>query len=280
MQWYYAINNQRLGPVSQADLERLAAEGTIKPDTLVWRAGMAQWETYAKAVTAATATPPLPTSAGATSAGAASGDTAVCSITGRTYLKSEMVQHNGQWIGPDARDGYFARLKEQTTGLRLSDEVPAGVPRYGGFWFRVLAAIIDIIAINILERTVAVFVALPQIDYHRLTEMQQDPGAMMNYIFPLIRQMMLVSLLVSAAYEIICVATFSSTPGKIIFGMKVLCPDGKKITLVQNIGRYLLKKVFSTITLGLAYIVVGVDREKRGLHDMICGTRVIKTRSS
>jgi hypothetical protein len=46
MDWYYAQHDQRMGPVNEADLERLVKEGTITPDSLVWHEGMAQWTRY------------------------------------------------------------------------------------------------------------------------------------------------------------------------------------------------------------------------------------------
>src|SRR5205085_12021153 len=54
MQWYYAIGDQRHGPVIQSEFERLVSVGTIKPDTLVWRQGMAAWQPYAAAMSATT----------------------------------------------------------------------------------------------------------------------------------------------------------------------------------------------------------------------------------
>jgi len=35
MQWYYAVGDQRKGPVDQAEFDRLAANGAIARDTLV-----------------------------------------------------------------------------------------------------------------------------------------------------------------------------------------------------------------------------------------------------
>ena len=43
MDWYYAINGQRVGPVSESNFAQLVANGVITEDTLVWRKGMAQW---------------------------------------------------------------------------------------------------------------------------------------------------------------------------------------------------------------------------------------------
>lgn len=41
--WYYSINNQRFGPVDRYTVSNMLATGNIKPETLVWRAGMPNW---------------------------------------------------------------------------------------------------------------------------------------------------------------------------------------------------------------------------------------------
>ncbi|MBP90089.1 MAG: hypothetical protein CMJ64_25845 [Planctomycetaceae bacterium] len=43
-QWYYARDGKQLGPVSAEALHRLAREGQLNGDNLVWRAGMEKWE--------------------------------------------------------------------------------------------------------------------------------------------------------------------------------------------------------------------------------------------
>lgn len=48
MQWYYAVGSERRGPVETATFNRLVASGTIQPDTLVWRTGMAEWQAWSE----------------------------------------------------------------------------------------------------------------------------------------------------------------------------------------------------------------------------------------
>lgn len=48
MKWYYVQAGQQVGPVSETDLANLAAAGTIKSDTLVWREGMPNWIPYSQ----------------------------------------------------------------------------------------------------------------------------------------------------------------------------------------------------------------------------------------
>ncbi len=42
-EWYYARNNQRLGPVSMEQLKQLSSRGELSPTDLVWKDGMANW---------------------------------------------------------------------------------------------------------------------------------------------------------------------------------------------------------------------------------------------
>jgi predicted Zn finger-like uncharacterized protein len=44
VEWYYAVDQQQMGPVTWAALLELARNGTLKPTQLVWTDGMAQWE--------------------------------------------------------------------------------------------------------------------------------------------------------------------------------------------------------------------------------------------
>lgn len=41
--WFYAVGDERIGPVAEAELRRWLAVGKIPPDTLVWAPGLEQW---------------------------------------------------------------------------------------------------------------------------------------------------------------------------------------------------------------------------------------------
>ena len=43
VEWYYAAGNKQLGPVSSVELKRLAGDGALQPESLVWREGLAEW---------------------------------------------------------------------------------------------------------------------------------------------------------------------------------------------------------------------------------------------
>jgi membrane protease subunit (stomatin/prohibitin family) len=42
-QWYFAANNEQQGPYDLAGLAAQAGQGALRPSTLVWRQGLAQW---------------------------------------------------------------------------------------------------------------------------------------------------------------------------------------------------------------------------------------------
>ncbi len=41
--WYYGVGQQRVGPVEVSSFLALIAAAQVRPETLVWRPGMAQW---------------------------------------------------------------------------------------------------------------------------------------------------------------------------------------------------------------------------------------------
>jgi hypothetical protein len=61
MNWFYAINRERKGPVSEDEFRDLVHTGQVKHDTLVWNEEMENWEPYAK-VQAASVTEVIPPS--------------------------------------------------------------------------------------------------------------------------------------------------------------------------------------------------------------------------
>ncbi len=48
MNWYYAVEGRSQGPLTESSLKRLAREGVIVPETLVWHPGLESWDSLAK----------------------------------------------------------------------------------------------------------------------------------------------------------------------------------------------------------------------------------------
>jgi TM2 domain-containing membrane protein YozV len=43
-EWYYSVDGSQQGPVTAAELKKLATDGKIKAEDLVWKDGMAEWK--------------------------------------------------------------------------------------------------------------------------------------------------------------------------------------------------------------------------------------------
>ena len=62
-EWYYAKDNQTIGPISESELRQRASTGQIAPTDLVWTHGMLQWATASRVhglLAAVSVPPPLP----------------------------------------------------------------------------------------------------------------------------------------------------------------------------------------------------------------------------
>ena len=46
MNWYYAQDNQQVGPLNDEELTPLIQSGAITPATLVWHSGLAGWQPF------------------------------------------------------------------------------------------------------------------------------------------------------------------------------------------------------------------------------------------
>jgi uncharacterized RDD family membrane protein YckC len=144
----------------------------------------------------------------------------------------------------------------------------AGV-RYGGFWIRVVAAIIDAILLRVVVAPVGIIfgglglaggmmTGVPHIGLHLL-------GGGVSALLLIFGSWLYEAFMESSSYQ--------ATLGKMIFGMKVTDLSGNRISFERATGRHFAKWL-SAITLFIGYIMVGITERKQGLHDLLAGTLV------
>jgi uncharacterized RDD family membrane protein YckC len=139
---------------------------------------------------------------------------------------------------------------------------------YGGFWIRVVAAIIDFIILRIVVSPIKlIFGGL-------------GLAGMMSGIHPIGLAILgggvtfIALLFASWLYEAFMESSsYQATLGKMIFAMKVTDLNGNQISFERATGRH-FAKYLSKITLGIGYIMVGFTERKQGLHDLLAGTLV------
>lgn len=198
-----------------------------------------------------------------------------CSECGQSSAAEELARFGDRLVCPNCKDAYAQKLREGVA--------PAGFVRYGGFWLRWVAVIIDgiILAIPMFILQAILFGAMAK----SLAGITPNPGATPAEVFgalaPMFGMMGLswfISIVLGCTYETFFIVMFAATPGKMAVGVKVLRPDGSKLQTGRAVGRY-FAKMLSTMILCIGYIMAAFDAQKRALHDMICDTRVIQSRA-
>jgi hypothetical protein len=125
MSWYYADNNERRGPVDDAAFDAMVRAGGIRPETLVWREGMANWVPFAEAGyrPATAAPPPMGAAPGAAASAAPGVEMGVCSESGRTLPRSELVEIDGRLVSAEYKHVALQRIREGvSTGAAVDPE--------------------------------------------------------------------------------------------------------------------------------------------------------------
>jgi uncharacterized RDD family membrane protein YckC len=94
----------------------------------------------------------------------------------------------------------------------------------------------------------------------------------------------LILILVILVIALLYYAGFESskrmgTPGKMAMGLIVVGYDGKRISFLRALLRY-IGKVVSSMILCIGYLMIGFTEKKQGLHDMIAKTYVIIKQSA
>jgi len=132
---------------------------------------------------------------------------------------------------------------------------------YAGFWYRLLATIIDSIIIAIV--TVPLSFVIIGNEAFTSTSFISGPGDfLINWVAPSI-------------YVIVFWIYRGATPGKIVLNIRIVdSRTGGPLSMGQSILRY-LSYFISMIPLFLGYIWVAFDSRKQGWHDKIAGTVVI-----
>jgi len=249
MAWYYALSGTSRGPVAETELRSLHQQNIVTPDTPVWTEGMADWVPFQNSALSA--------------GGSAPGHPAVthsCAECGKLFPEDEMLHYENAWVCATCKPVFFQRIKE-------------GVAPRGRFLFasvgkRFVAIFLDGFIVAFLMGILVIFPFL------LVATWVVAPGktvADQAWIFPL---MILSMYGLPAAFEIFFIGKYGATPGKMLMKIKVVAPDGGRVSYGRSTGRY-FAKILSGMIFYIGFLMAFWDEEKCALHDRICQTRVI-----
>lgn len=174
-------------------------------------------------------------------------------------------------------------------GLKLPDQVvypgdvSAMVP--AGFWRRFASYIIDYIFVFISSLVISsivlaiIFSIFPDLaepymiseyTWEAILSSTDRPYTSLDW-FTLLGETLYV-----IAYWTVAVGWKGRTIGKLMLGMKVVRANGSRVGYFRALVRY-IGYLICYMTLGLGFLVIAFNKQKRGLHDFICDTMVVRT---
>lgn len=132
-----------------------------------------------------------------------------------------------------------------------------------GFWLRVVATLIDTFLLFCLQFVLGFLLAMAGV----ISAVGGDKVGGVVLLF---------GYIISYAYYIVFTGHGGQTPGKMALRIKVIRRDGSDIGYGRAAFREVVGKFVSAIILGIGYLMVAFDDQKRGLHDRMADTYVIK----
>lgn len=132
---------------------------------------------------------------------------------------------------------------------------------YAGFFVRAFAYLIDMLIVFVM--TLLIRLVTGNAFFHKEILFTFDIRSIIIYLF-------------EAAYFIFFTYTTNATPGKKLMNLRVISNDDHEhLNLWDVIFRETVGKYLSGILAGIGYLMIGLDIEKRGLHDILSDTHVI-----
>jgi uncharacterized RDD family membrane protein YckC len=156
--------------------------------------------------------------------------------------------------------------------------VAAPAAPYGGFWIRLLAHLLDHVILSAVAAPLFFIMVLPSIiRIAHEAEQNQEPSpemivaivssAFVYIALAFVGQWLYEALLTSSSWQ--------GTIGKRVLRLKVVDESGNRIGFGRATGRF-FAKILSSMFFCIGYIMIGFTERKRGLHDMLAGTVVMK----
>ena len=78
-------------------------------------------------------------------------------------------------------------------------------------------------------------------------------------------------------YQSLTTAYWGGSFGKKAVGLEVVDEEDRKLLLNKSVFRFIVGYTVSGLVLGLGFLWIVKDDKNRAWHDMLCGTKVIKT---
>ena len=151
--------------------------------------------------------------------------------------------------------------KDLTLPTSIEDYMILSKNFYAGFWTRFVAYLIDMIVIYAIASLLNTF-------SFGLLNKRLD--------FPILGEESLSYVIVMFTYFISMTYFFSQTLGKMIMKIKVETNKGDKLGIMDVVYREVVGRLLTIFLVYIPYLAVAFTNKKKGLHDFIADTVVVK----
>lgn len=146
---------------------------------------------------------------------------------------------------------------------------------FAGFWIRVLATLIDGVAMSIVLVPLYLIFAAPLIMQIMRQAGNPNPEISPSVIAPLFSLIPIVSVLNWLYDALLTSSRWQGTLGKKLLNLRVTDLAGNPVSFGRATARY-FGKILSGMTMNIGFIMVAFTERKQGLHDLLASTQVLR----
>jgi uncharacterized RDD family membrane protein YckC len=235
-EWYFMRGQERVGPLTQDQIQQLYQQGDITDTHYVWTAGIPNW------VPAGQVRDHL--------VGPVASDPDSPNLLHDLGLDEPVVKPYTYTPGGGGYGGGGA------------------VGMYAGFWLRVVAVIVDGVIFTCVLGIPLAIVQMIMMGGMDTLGAPQPAGqqALWNIAGTVL------NIVIYAAFE---ASPWQGTPGKKILRIRVTDLDGDRVSFARAATRN-VAKILSMLILLIGFIMAGFTEKKQALHDMLAGCLVVR----
>jgi uncharacterized RDD family membrane protein YckC len=141
------------------------------------------------------------------------------------------------------------------------------VATLAGFWIRLAAYLIDTVILSVIF--FPLFFVLGML----IQPSSSSPGGVVTGAYLLFQ---LVLAAIGLGYILYFWSRSGATPGKKLLRLKIVRIDGVQPIGIGTAGMRVLGYFVSSLIFCIGFLMIGFSSDKRGLHDLIAKTRVIR----
>jgi uncharacterized RDD family membrane protein YckC len=173
------------------------------------------------------------------------------------------VDHSPRAVPPQSP------ARRPATGAAKQREAPAG------FWIRLVAYLIDYVIVFLpmmVAGVASTLLLVPAIE-------SPQGGGFSPLAVLLFSAGGILTLLLSILYPLYFWVSRGATPGKMLLNLRIVTEEGQspidtKQALLRLVGYFV-----NSFTLGIGFLLIAFSTDKRGLHDRLAETSVVRRRA-